>query len=184
MRSELSLEINPTVDCNKLRIQDTSVYNPDIEVECPQLLVTIPGFIDPIHITTVTTHNFNVALTAYNLKLQALETPLTDIPDGVYRIHYSINPNESLFVEYNHLRDCQIRKKYFDKVCALDLLGCDNELEKKQKKENYKKLQEVDFYLKAAKAYVEQCNSSNRGMDLFRYASKLLSKINLKCNNC
>lgn len=184
MRSKLTLEINPTADCSKLRVEDTSIYNEDIVVECPQLLITIPGFVDPIHITSVIAPNFNIALTAYELKLQASQDIVSILPDGVYNIHYSIDPNEQLFVEYNHLRDCQIKAAYFEKVCALELLGCENELQEKEIKQNYEKLQEVDFYIKAAKAYVEQCDAPNKGMDLFRYASTLLSRINLKCNHC
>lgn len=184
MKSQLSLEVNPTADCTKIRVQDTSVYNPLITVSCPQLIITVPGFFDPVHIETVIAPNFNIALTAFNLKLQANQSNLGELPDGVYNIHYSINPNEKIFVIYNHLRDCKTRAKYYDKLCALDLEGCVNELEEQEKKKNYEKLKEIDFYLTAAKAYVEECEAVERGMELFKYANKLLAKLNLKCKHC
>jgi hypothetical protein len=183
MKSRLSLEINPTANCSKLRIQDTSYYNPDIVVSCEQLFVTPPGFNNPTSIEPVT-KEFNKAFTAIDLNMQVEGTEPTELPDGLYYIKYSINPNEKVFVEYNYLRDCKVRKKYYEKLCALELIGCDTELEKKDKQGYVKKLQEIDFYLTAAKAYVEECNVPKRGMDLFKYGSSLLDKIDLKCNYC
>ncbi len=63
--------------------------------------------------------------------------------------------------------------------CDLDLAACDPGEEKKAK---LHKLQLIEGYLKAAKAMVEFCHESSKGMELYKYAMKLLDKMN--CKTC
>ena len=43
----LSLEIPTVSDCNVFTIKDTSQYAEYLNISCPQLLITVPGFKNP-----------------------------------------------------------------------------------------------------------------------------------------
>ena len=98
--------------------------------------------------------------------------------DGLYIINYSICPNDLLYVEYNYLRQTVTYKKLFKKMCALQLMGCEAN---NKTKETIKKLQLIEYYLRTAKAYVEECDSPHKGLELQNYANTLLDKINVDC---
>lgn len=178
----LSLEILDTSNEHTLTIIDSSSYIAGILPTCPELLVTPPGFqysasIDDAELTP----GFNITLTACKLEIQTKKCDAVHeaIPDGIYAIRYSVSPNEYVKVEYNHLRLTQIYNRWQKALCDLDLSDC---LPEKNKKDKYTRLQEVDMYLKAAKAKVELCNDSKKGMSLYEYAIKLLDKID--CKTC
>ena len=43
----LSLEVQPVANCEILSIRDTSQYTDDLAIDCPELLITAPGFNSP-----------------------------------------------------------------------------------------------------------------------------------------
>ena len=50
----------------------------------------------------------------------------------------------------------------------------------KKTAELIKKLNDIDFYLRAAKAYVEECGAPRKGLELQDYAKQLLDKLNIE----
>ena len=64
-------------------------------------------------------------------------------------------------------------------ICELDVAACDPISETKQKLMD---LRLVKMYLEAAKAKVEVCHEPIKGMELYTYAMKLLSKFD--CSSC
>lgn len=178
MISKLSLQFYEDYNSTTLTIIDRSLYNTDITVDCQRLLITLPGFIHPINVPVEI--NFNRAFTAYDLKLCSRNNnSLMTLPDGLYIVNYSICPTNEVNVEYNILRQTETYKKYFKKLCALQLVGCS---EKKQTSEIIKKLQTIEMFLIAAKCYVEECNSPTRGLELQTYANKQLDALDIDCN--
>lgn len=181
----LSLEAPDTMNKCILRLVDTSVYNPDIAVKCPQLLVTLPGFTTSVQFTDSTTPaaapGFILNLTACDLGIQSVNcgTLYNDLPDGIYAIKYSVSPNDIVYVEYNHLRITKAMTKYQAILCDLDLGACDPPTAMKEK---LNKLRLVQMYLNAAKAQVEYCHHAQKGMELYNYAVKMLDK--LSCSTC
>ena len=181
----LSLEAPDTMNKCILRIVDTSVYNPDISVKCPQLLVTLPGFNTSVQFTESTTPSaapgFILNLTACDLEIQSSNcgTIYNDLPDGIYAIRYSVSPNDIVYVEYNHLRITKAMTKYQAILCDLDLGACDPPTSIKEK---LNQLRLIQMYLSAAKAQVEYCHHAQKGMELYNYAVKLLDK--LSCSTC
>lgn len=183
MQSQLSLQFYEDYNPYTFTVIDRSLYNSDIVVGCERLLITLPGFSNPITIEDVS-KNFNSAFNAQDFKLVNYSTcncSWMELPDGLYIVNYSICPNDDVYVEYNILRQTKIYKKYFKKLCALQLLGCEA-----NNKINLllKKLQTIEGYLQAAKAYVEECNSPQRGLELQNYANNMLDKISIDCNEC
>jgi hypothetical protein len=180
MQSKLSLQFYEDYNTHSLTVIDRSIYNQDITASCERLLITLPGFTHPITIDNVD-KNFNRALTAQDFKLVNYHTcncDMMDLPDGLYIVNYSICPNDLVYVEYNYLRQTKVYKKYFSKLCSLQLLGCEGN---NKTAEIIKKLKNIEMYLQAAKAYVEECGAPQRGLELQEYAIKLLDKINTDC---
>lgn len=179
MQSKLNIQFYEDFNSNALTMIDRSLYNVDIPVDCERLLVTLPGFTHPINVEV--TNGFNRAFNAQDFKLVNYATcncEMMELSDGLYIINYSICPNDLLYVEYNYLRQTNTYKKWNKKMCSLQLLGCESSAEVNK---IIKKLQLIDFYLRAAKAYVEECDSPQRGMELQNYAASLLDKINTDC---
>jgi hypothetical protein len=170
-----------------MKIFDTSVYltSPFIPVTCPTLNITVPGYGYSIQIegTKMTdfVNNGHTTITACDLNLQTSDcgTSFVDIPDGIYIIKYSVSPNESVYVEYNHLRITQAMNKYYKILCDVDANGCEPTEKVKQKLQD---LRMIKMYLEAAKSKVEFCHEPQKGMSLYNYAVKLLDKMN--CKTC
>ena len=175
----LSLEVPTVLNPCIMSILDTSIYTPLIPVTCPTLNVTVPGFNYSTQLTIVP--GDNTILTACDLQLQTQNcaTVLTDIPDGIYVIKYSVSPNDIVFVEYNHLRITKALTRYYNILCRVDVADCDPPFRIKEKLEA---LRIIRMYLDAAKAKVEFCHEPQKGMSLYNYALKLLMKM--ECVNC
>jgi hypothetical protein len=175
----LSLEVPTVMNPCILKIFDTSVYTPLLPVTCPTLNITVPGFGYSVQLDT--TQDFVETITACDLQLQTTDcgTVTVDIPDGVYIIKYSVSPNETVYVEYNHMRITQALNKYYNVLCDVDANACDPPFKIKQRLEE---LRLIFMYLQAAKGKVEFCHEPQKGMSLYNYALKLLNK--LTCTNC
>ena len=175
----LSLEVPTVMNPCILKIFDTSVYTNLLPVTCPTLNITVPGFGYSVQLDT--TQDFVETITACDLQLQTTDcgTVTVDIPDGVYIIKYSVSPNDTVYVEYNHMRITQALNKYYNILCDVDAAACDPPFKIKQKLEE---LRLIFMYLQAAKGKVEFCHEPQKGMSLYNYALKLLNKMN--CTNC
>jgi hypothetical protein len=188
-KHQLSLDIPNTNNCRIFRVQDTSIYAEHVPVTCPRLEIIPPGFnqaaVINIQITPTNEVSFNYILNACTLGLQATGCGDTSeiLPDGVYFIRYSVSPNDKVFVEYNHLRTCQILNTYFHELCELELAACEPEADVKAQLED---LRLIKSFIDAAKAKVEICHDVDKGIELLAYANKLLEKY-LKdgcCSTC
>lgn len=184
-RHILSLDIPDTMNDCILRVEDTSVYTDTIPVTCATLQVVVPGFIKAATFTSATTpsvvNGFRFNLTACNLDLQTLDCNTTQdpLPDGIYVIKYSISPNDLVYVEYNHLRITKALEVYKKLLCDLDLASCESSVEKSRK---LAELIKYKGYLESAKAKVELCHESKKGMDLYNYALKKMRELG--CITC
>lgn len=178
----LSLEAPDTLNKCILRLVDTSIYNSQTTATCPLLQVTPPGFSYSVQFDdTVIQKGFILNLTACDLELQNDQCGTTywDLPDGIYIIKYSVSPHDLVYVEYNHLRIVKALNRYMGIMCEIELGTCDPPAEIKDK---LNKLTLIRRYLDAAKAAVEFCHEPRRGLELYKYAVKMLDKIN--CKRC
>jgi hypothetical protein len=178
----LSLEVPETMNPCLFLVADSSVYNPDVDVKCPVLEITLPGFTVPVQFgEDKISPGFNEVLTACDFEIQVdgCGTTFNNLPDGIWIIKYSVSPNDQVYVEYNHLRMIGALTRYNSILCELDLGTCDPDRELKAKMD---KLREIRMYLDAAKAKVEFCHEPAKGMELYKYAIKLLDKF--ECKSC
>ena len=182
----LSLEIPDTMNDCILRIMDTAIYNPLSPPTCQLLQVTLPGFNVPVQFSDpVIVPGFSVNLTACDLELQnaGCGSSYTALPDGIYIVKYSVSPNDLVYVEYNHLR---ITKALNMIQCILCYLDVPPYAPTEDIKHKLNQITEIRRYLDAAKAMVEYCHQPHKGMELYRYAMKMLNKMacNTNCGTC
>lgn len=185
-RHVLSLEIPDTLNGCIFRIVDTSIYAPNVEVACPLLQITLPGFIHPVNITSPEISlGFNANLTACNLNIQTADcgTTFYNIPDGIFIVKYSVEPKDLVFVEYNHLRITQALSKVRQIYCELSMGAC---LPSETVMSKLQKIRLIQQQLSAAKAYVEDCHNPKGGMELYNYALSQLNKLScgVVCKTC
>jgi hypothetical protein len=171
MISRLNFDIIDTHDFKTLGIIDTSWYNPDITIETPTIEILPPGY------TYAVSPFFMVkGLNIYNsngvgITKASCEEELIDLPDGLWKIKYSICPNDKLFIEKFFLKTDRLMCRYTQAFLNLDLSNCDTPVQK-QKKE---KLDEIEFYITGA---IAASNDQNAKLahDLYQKANKLLTR--------
>lgn len=181
-KHKLSLNFPVVLNSCVLPIFDLSVYNPDAVPTCPILEVTLPGFQNPVQITEPDiAPGFNINLTACDLEIQTenCNDTFNGLPDGIYILKYSVSPNETVFVEYNHLRITNALKCYKATLCDLNVGECEPDTDLARKLE---RLRTIRMYFAAAVATVENCHNPKKGMAIFQYALKQLKKF--KCIAC
>lgn len=182
MNHKLALEVPDTLNTKYIKISDFSDYNDNIPVECALLEVTVPGFNSPVQITGEEIEpGFNLLLSACELKLQHnnCDSCKLDLPDGIYILKYSVSPREYVNVEYNYLRVSCLMNRYKKALCCIPLNGTEPD---EVTKEKLKELNNIFMYIEAAKSAVEICGNPSKGMEMYEYAKKLLSKFD--CITC
>lgn len=170
MISRLSFDIIDTHDFKTLGILDTTWYNPLITVETPTIEILPPGYVN-----AVSPYFMIGALNVYNsngvgITKASCEEDLIDLPDGLWKIKYSICPNDKLFIEKFFLRTDRLRCSYNRAFLSLDLKN-----ECAEKSDKMRKLNEIEFYIKGAIAASNDQNAKD-AHDFYIKASKMLSK--------
>ena len=176
MVSRLNFDIVDTHNFKTLGIVDTSWYNPDITVETPTIEIQVPGYT-----YTASPYFMIQALNVYNsnglgITKASCEEELVDLPDGLWRIRYSICPNNELYIERFFLKVDKIQCRYTQAFLSLDL---DCTSEDKVKRDQ---LDDVEFYITGAIAAANNQNAK-LASDLYKKASILLDKFG-KCGSC
>lgn len=175
---KLSIEIPDVLTDCIFRVIDTSTYNDYVPVECPKLEITAPGFTTAVELNSGT--DFSVNYTACDLELQLTncDSFRNAIPDGVYVVRYSVAPNDTVYVEYNHLRITQALNKINNLLCCLDVPNCEPNVPMTNK---LREVQLLWTMLQAAKSKVEYCHSPSQGMDIYKYVMTKLTKLACGC---
>lgn len=177
-KHQLSLEIGDSNNIKVLRLIDTSFYAEELAVDCGVLRITSPGFNLPVSIEVLP--HYNLVLNACTLGLQRQDCGFANqaLPDGIYVINYSVAPNTTVFVEYNHLRVTQTMNRYYQLLSEIELHAQDPEPEIKAQ---LAELRLIKSFIEAAKAKVEFAHEPEAGMELLVYAKKRLDKIVAQC---
>lgn len=174
----LSIEIPDVLTTCIFRVIDTSTYNDNVPLDCPKLQITAPGFTTAVELQPGTDFSVNYTACDLDLQLTNCDTTRNAIPDGVYVVRYSVAPNDTVYVEYNHLRITQALNKINNILCCLDVPNCEPLPPMKDK---LKEVQLLWTMLQAAKAKVEYCHTPQHGMDIYNYVSAKLTKLACGC---
>ena len=179
MNHALALDIPDTLNTCVLAVNDRSGYAA-IPFTCSELEITVPGFTYPIEFDDLPA-GFSINLTACELNVQSSNCGVeyNDLPDGIYIVRWSGAPNQSLYVEYNHLRITKALAKWQKAICSLDLKPCEPSVDLRENMEN---IYLIRMGLYAAKTMVEYCHKPEKGIDLYHFWLNKLNKIN--CEIC
>lgn len=172
MISKLDINIIDTHSFKTLGIMDTSIYNPDIAIEEVTIEITPPGYKIPSQ-----PYFKEKGLNIYNsnsvgITRASCQEELVDLPDGLWKIKYSICPNDKLYIEKIFLKTDKIQCKFDQSFLNLDLSSCDTEIERNK----LKQLQDIEVYIQGA---VSACNKKDYklSLDLYKKADKLLNSF-------
>ena len=166
MISKLDLNIIDTHNFKTLGVLDASIYNKDIAVEEVLIKITPPGF------KYAATPYFMVkGLNIYNsnnvgLTKASCEEELIDLPDGLWKIKYSICPSDKLFIEKVFLKTDRIQCLFTQAFLNLEFSNDSTE----DFKYKTRKLEEIDLFIQGAIA------SANKGD--YKLSSQLYKKAN------
>jgi hypothetical protein len=168
----LFLDIPHTNNPFVIKIMDSSVYGTDLQVDCARLDIYFPGFEIPKYIENLS-KNFILNVNAVDLKLQLVddEYPLR-LPDGLYTIRYSVSPNESVYVDYYHLRTTEMMNEYYKVLASITLSDIDENKDIK-----LDELRNIKLYIEGAKAQAEVTHASKLSIEMLAYADKKLKKF-------
>jgi len=175
----LSLEVPEVANCEIFRIIDTSQYSDNISIDCPELLITPPGFSQPALIKVQPGFDLNINACALDIQTTDCSSERTILPDGIYIIRYSVSPNDKVYVEYNFLRTTTLLNTYYKKLCELDITPCEPT---STRMDLLYQMKYIRTLIDAAKAKVEYCQSPTEGMELYNFAKKKLAQIT--CDVC
>lgn len=174
----LDVLIPETYNVKTLRIEDNSIYDENYEVANQIVEVKPPGkdcFI-PFYVTDDCPWTF-IVLDCVLLEIckRGCSDTVAALPDGIYEIKYSIDPNLSTMVEFSHFRTTRIMKRLAEVTCKFFGMKCD--FKKSQYKELLDKLIEIQFTITAAKWKVEECLEPEEAMALYNKANELLKEF-------
>lgn len=170
----LDLDIRNTHNIKTIAVADASVYETNFIITAPSLEITPPGFPKislPFVAKSVNIFNSN------NLGITNCTNPdlLSSLPDGIYKLKYSIQPAITNYVEKSFFRIDVLKCKYTKAQLSVDL-NCD------KCDENHKRiLQRVRLLMDGTIASANECDEYS-AMKKYQQASKLLDSFkNCEC---
>lgn len=181
-KHQLYLDFPPTTNEGILRVDDISIYNSLIPVDCAALEITPPSYTTPTVLTNLT-EGFRLVLNACTTGIltTGCDSACPKLPDGIWHYRYSVSPNTKVYVEYDQLRIVATMNKYYKALCWINDKPCDPTNEKLVL---IRELQTVKSQIFAAKSFVEDLHDPDTGMQMFLYARKKLDELSRGCHTC
>ena len=169
MALQLDILVVPTYNTLTLGVADASIYptNPPV-VSSPTIEITVPGF--DIVSLPFNVNDFNI-FNSLSLGLTTFGQPLLPLPDGVYKLKYTVAPAYENFVEKTIIRVEQLQEKFDEAFMKLDMMECDRAI-KTQQKVN---LNTIYFFIQGAIAAANNCAVAE--------SNKLYNQANMMLNN-
>lgn len=178
----LRLRIPSMTDEGVFVIEDISTYDSVLPVSCETLQVTTPGAMSSTLVTV--SRGFRSVLNACTVGIlpgSSCGDSCPALPDGLYNVRYSVSPNDTVFVEYYHMRTTRAMNRYHNLLCHLDLQCCLPD------QETQYQLQELDIihnFILSAKVTAENCHHPQDAINQLRYANHLIDKLSTKRPFC
>lgn len=169
MALQLDILVVPTYNTLTLGIADASIYptNPPV-VSSPTIEITVPGF-DVVSLP-FNVNDFNI-FNSLSLGLSTFGQPLLPLPDGVYKLRYTVAPAYENFVEKTIIRVEQLQEKFDEAFMKLDMMECDRAIKTQQKVD----LNTIYFFIQGAIAAANNCAVAE--------SNKLYNQANMMLNN-
>jgi len=116
MAHKLLIDIQDSTNDNKyIHVRDYSIWDPVLEVR-DRLFQVLPPYADQYYKIPVS-ENSLISVSSTMLGLPAEQ----DIPDGAYLYHYSVSPNNQVFISSCHYRVAVMMNKVLNKMGVASL---------------------------------------------------------------
>lgn len=172
MATVLNIISLPTQSKLLLGLADASVY--DTLPTAATMEITPPSF-DTV-VLPFNYDNYSV-YSSYDLGFTAVGEALQPLPDGIYKLKYSISPAYVTYIERYIMRVEKIQEDFDKAFMTLDMMECDNAIKKQSKVE----LNTIYFFIQGSIAAANNC-ATTESAKLYTTASKMLS--NFLKRNC
>lgn len=151
-----------------LVIADISTYT-NFNVSTPTIEITPPGY------PTISLAFTNGGIQVYNSESLGVSDSgcgLVPLPDGIYKIKYSVYPAYKYYVNKDFLRIDQLLQKFDKAYLKLDILQCDLTFKREQRKT----LDLIWAYISGAIASANNC-AEKQAMELYNRANESIIKF-------
>lgn len=147
---KLDILVIPTYNLLTLAIADASIY-PDTPpaVVSPLIEIDVPGF--GVTVLPFDFNDLNI-FTSSNLGITEAGQDLP-LPDGIYRLKYSIAPAATNYVEKTILRVDKLQEKFDNAFLQLNMMECDRAI----KTQSSVDLNTINFFIQGAIASANNC---------------------------
>lgn len=177
MNNKLKLDILPldTHNVQTLGLADISYYPQGLGVVSPTIEIFPPTYnkvVQPFAYRSVTIYNSNIL----GLTCTDEDCDLIDLPDGVWKVKYSIAPAYENFVEKTFMRTEKIQQLWGEAFLSVDLF-CKQRPPEALKAE----LDDIWYLIQGAIADANECNEI-AAMNKYRLAMSMLKAF--KQNQC
>lgn len=179
MISKLHLSFDNT-DPKILGIRDNSVYNPDITICDPYLVVLAPGYTTAYAIPFTINNYHPVNSNKLGLTTASNHSDMINLPDGIYYVKYSIQPHDKMYKQYWFYRTASLRCDFNQALLSLHLDTCTTSQDMID--ERTKDLMLADFHLRAAEANINETDSNESlANDHYRKAKEIITRVIKGC---
>jgi hypothetical protein len=151
-----------------LGVGDLSVYPNGFNIVSPSLQITPPGYNSVI--VNFTPHNINL-YNSENLGITCEGEDKVKLPDGIYKIKYTITPAYKHSVERTFIRVDGLLESLDELFVSLDIAQCD----KATSDSDMRKLNEINMYVQFAIASANKC-ANTYATESYLKALKLIRK--------
>jgi len=177
MISQLDIYIEKILNPKLLIVKDASWYNPDIAVTNAKLDLQYPNSLDYVNIPVGKNFTYVINSNTIGLTNVTRTDALSELPDGLWTIKYSICPNDELYVEYTFLRNIKQLIKYHNLFCQIEIDKCN----KKHYLEDLKTIRSIKDIIDAAQYLADDCGKYEKAIELYNYADSLLNEFTKDC---
>jgi len=171
---KLDILVVPTYNTKTLGVADASEYPNDFVIQAPTLEITVPGF--GVATIPFVPNDFNI-INSTIVGLTTTDEVLLPLPDGLYKLRYSVTPAYENNVEKTIFRVDQLLERFDVVFMRLDMMECDSAIKKQTKIElNY-----IYLLIQGAMSAANNC-ATDVANKLYIQASKKIAQ--LVKNNC
>jgi len=119
MGHKLSLDIRDSINDNRfIQVSDYSIYDEVLGVN-RKIFQVLPPYTDQ-YIKIPFLESGTKALSTTDLELTT-GIDIGDLPDGLYKFHYSIAPNDKVFIAINHFRTARLMNEVIGKMMLISV---------------------------------------------------------------
>lgn len=169
MDPKLDLLVLDTHNAYTLGVADLSVYPTGFAVVAPTLQVAPPGW--PTVALPFSAKSLSI-LNSENLGLTKAGQQQVKLPDGIYRLKYTVNPAYQHFVEKTFMRVDALQERFDQAFMQADFAQGDVHFVKARRVQ----LDEIYYLIQESIAAANQC-ANTLAANLYQRASKLLTRF-------